>query len=393
MRSRIVLAMVPLLVLAFMTNLDGQYQQRLGPGQTPKWATGTVKEFSTGSLALAQARDVRDPRSQSADMTFVITADTVWLHRESIREGTTVVVHYVEQNGKLIAESVASYGLPAPYSRRNPYGAVSTPQEGSPSYLSTVPPASNRGAGSPQTEGGCRYSAGPCLASPGPQSLPAGTAHDFNSVRQQADALAKQYQQPKLYNVHLNYMNDAVWQAEFDYVTAPSGKHRNSRWGDCRVHIDPARGNARQYETVVGFNDQMDEPPPVAPSNLVSPWESIRSMNIPASIRQSQGGIKIELHQVGATHRVVRPTYQEKYMQVVAQSVASGRWVWATSWPFPANPNTGSVYQILYVDAVNGRGTSECANMPGMNENSWSVISCPIADESSNRRRANRFPK
>jgi hypothetical protein len=85
----------------------------------------------------------------------------------------------------------------------------------------------------------------------------------------------------QVYTIHLNYMNDAVWQAEFDYVTEPSGRGRNSRWGDCRVYIDPARGNVSQYQAVIEYTDQFGDPPPLAPANLAPPWGAMRSMNIP----------------------------------------------------------------------------------------------------------------
>jgi hypothetical protein len=360
-------------------------QQKANLRETQKYVTGIVRSFSNGVIALAQARDARSQGSPSADITFVITTDTAFPNRDFVRVNTSVMVGYVEQNGKLIARTVAflgfSNGTAAPSGSRqpipsqNPYTTIPG-HPGSP----TPPYSPARPAG-----GGCPNSAGPCMATPGPQLLPAGTGHDFNSVWRQADVLAKDHPGAKIYTIHLNYMNDAVWQAEFDYVTEPSGRGRNSRWGDCRVYIDPARGNVSQYQAVIEYTDQFDDPPPLAPANLAPPWGAMRSMNIPARIRQSEGGIKIDLGEVGATHRLTMPTGPTDYLKVIARSVGQGQWVWAASWPFPTNPNTGTVFQIIYADAVTGRATSECANMPGMNPDNWTLITCPPAYEPPKR--------
>jgi hypothetical protein len=79
------------------------------------------------------------------------------------------------------------------------------------------------------------------------------------------------------------------------------------------------------------------------------------------------------------------PTGPTDYLKVIARSVGQGQWVWAASWPFPTNPNTGTVFQIIYADAVTGRATSECANMPGMNPDNWTLITCPPAYEPPKR--------
>jgi hypothetical protein len=148
----------------------------------------------------------------------------------------------------------------------------------------------------------------------------------------------------------------------------------------CRVRIEPAAGNASQYEAVVDFSDQIDNPPPAAPTNLISPWEAMRPM-IPASARQPSFRVSVVLGQIGATHRLMRDTADEhKYMDVLARSLGQGQWVWVSGVTVPTNPNTGTVSQVTYVDATTGRAGSECANRTGGNVANWTIVACPPAN-------------
>ncbi len=409
MSQRFAFCMATLAALVLVVCLGAQGQQRPGPGQGMNWAMGTVKDFSSGSVSLSGARDIRDPRSQPADMTFVINADTQLLHQELIRAGAFVAVHYSAENGKLVAVSVAAYGpgygyggtgAPGsnPAANRNPYNSVPG-GPGSPTPP-RAPASSTADTGSSTRLGACSYSSGPCISTPGPQTLPAGVGHDFASVQREADALAKEHAGARIYRVHLNYAKDAVWQAEFSYVTEPDGKVKRSRWGDLRVSIDPARENPSRYQIVSEFNDQMDDPPPLAPANLASPWDTMRTMNIPASIRQSPGGMSIDLGQVGATQRVTRQEDPADALKVIGRSAGAGQWFWVMKFLYPSSPGTSTVFQIIYADAVAGRATSECANMAGTNPNNWAIIACPPAYESrkgpnilTNEHNMPRFPK
>src|SRR5579864_3295338 len=203
-----------------------------GQGQQLRYVRGTVKSISSDSIVLTSARDLTNPAAPAADMTLVIAAQTRFVNRQLIQENSTVMIGYVEQSGKLIASNVAFMGFSngaAPFNPvarqpgQNPYNT--------PVPIPPTPGAPTRSQGGqplPARPGGCQYSAGPCVANPEPEPklLPADTPHDFNSVRRQADAAAREYAGAKIYNIELNYMNDAIWQAEFDYAAEPSGKRR-----------------------------------------------------------------------------------------------------------------------------------------------------------------------
>ena len=368
---------VVFLIGAILMAVNAHAQQQPRPGQQMKWATGTVKEFSSGSIALSDARDTRDPRSQPVDMTFAITADTQTLYPQVIRAGTTVVVHYFEQDGKLFAISVAYFGaangrptIPqsgASFPAQNPYGAAVPPPAANLPRMPTQTPQPASGSAR-----GCAYTAGPCIQTPGPQLLPPDTGHDFNSVLRQADAIAKEHPGARLYHARLNYRNDQVWDAEFEYATEPDGRKRNARWADFVVHIDPVVGRVSQYQSVTDFRDETDEPPPPPPSTLASPSELMRTVAVSPDARLA-GGVDVVLCQVGATNRMVRARQVNgrvpETLESIGQAVPAGKWIWV------ADVRAFGQNGVVTADAENGRiacyaggQVTSCANISAQSQ-------------------------
>ena len=66
-----------------------------------------LKSISNESISVLQAKDLNGgPNIKPADMTFLITLDTIVQGRERGHENATTTVTYVEQNGELIATNI-----------------------------------------------------------------------------------------------------------------------------------------------------------------------------------------------------------------------------------------------------------------------------------------------
>jgi hypothetical protein len=98
---------ITFVIFGSLTSLAGQTQRRIDPKEPQKHVTGMLKSISNESISVLQAKDLNGgPNIKPADMTFLITLDTIVQGRERGHENATTTVTYVEQNGELIATNI-----------------------------------------------------------------------------------------------------------------------------------------------------------------------------------------------------------------------------------------------------------------------------------------------
>jgi hypothetical protein len=98
---------ITFVIFGSLTSLGGQTHRRVDPKAPEKHVTGMFKSISSESISLLQAKDINGgPDVKPADMTFLITLETIVQGRERAHENATTTVTYVEQNGELIARNI-----------------------------------------------------------------------------------------------------------------------------------------------------------------------------------------------------------------------------------------------------------------------------------------------
>jgi HTH-type transcriptional regulator/antitoxin HigA len=244
------------------------------------------------------------------------------------------------------------------------------------------------------------------------QQLPPDQPIDFLSLRKKADDLsARQHRDFKLHQIEIEFASSTlrINQAHFHYFHPLPGGAVNSRWERLQVSINTGgtvttgKTTRSSYPGTIGASRQAfgDPLPTAAPGNILNPEDAVRRLNrgtITAPFSSPSYGkhpdqwkFFLQLIRVGAQYmagtvtmsppgagrikwieRAIQPSIHDPFFR---QTAPAGKWVWWTVAQHADAP--GERYEYVYIDAVTGKFTSQCAEPSGSRTATVAVpVSC-----------------
>jgi hypothetical protein len=232
---------------------------------------------------------------------------------------------------------------------------------------------------------------------------------DFASVRQAADTTAAT--QEGLFRLHqveveLRSTTLEIERAAFHYFRKPPSEISPGQagWEELTVHVSTgltapgARPPTSWGGTIGGgrHTGLRDPAPTAAPDAILAPEEVVRRLNrgplappnlTEADVRHPQPerwAVVVQLIRVGAAYWTGRPGLHPNMLgwtsrpaeALFAATAPQGRWVW---WTLVQHLVSGPRYEFLYLDAVTGAATSQCADQVGQGPRDADLVAvaCP----------------